>query len=136
MIARIVHFVELHWNEILKFTRRTEENINRWAARYGISTKAKDTYKNAKDNRRGRYVAVNLENDNTIEFRIFRGTLRYATFVSTLQLVYEICRFAIMLTDIELENMSWAEFVSKIDPDKKELLQYLEDKKLVESEVN
>ena len=135
-IARVVYFVEKHWDKLLKFSRRTEENINRWASRYGISSNAKDTYKNAKDNRRGRYVAVNLENDNTIEFRLFRGTLRYTTFAATLQLVYEICRFAIMLTDEELENMSWEEFVSTIDPNNKELLQYLREKKLMESEVN
>ena len=44
VISRIVYFVENHWNELLKFSRRTEANINRWASRYGISTTAKDTY--------------------------------------------------------------------------------------------
>lgn len=99
VISRIVYFVENHWNELLKFSRRTEENINRWASRYGISTTAKDTYKNAKEKRLGRYVAVNLENYHTIEFRIFKGTLRYKTFLATLQLVNEICRFSIQFDD-------------------------------------
>ena len=135
-IARVVFLVEKFWDKLLIFSRRTEANMNRWASRYGISSNTKDTYKNAKDNHYGRYVAVNLENDNTIEFRLFRGTLRYETFVAVLQLVYEICRFAIMLTDTEAENISWNEFVSKIDPNKKELLQYLKDKNLIESEVN
>lgn len=116
-IARVVHFVELHWNELLKFSRRTEDSINHWASRYGIMTTAKETYDNAKKKHTGRYVAVNLENVNTIEFRLFRGSLRYETFISVLQLVYEICRFAIMLSDKELENMSWSEFVLKIDKD-------------------
>ena len=35
VISRIVYFVENHWNELLKFSRRTEANINRWASRYG-----------------------------------------------------------------------------------------------------
>lgn len=34
VISRIVYFVENHWNELLKFSRRTEETINRWASRY------------------------------------------------------------------------------------------------------
>ncbi len=72
-ISRVVYFVENHWNELLKFSRRTEANMNRWASRYGISTTAKDTYKKAKDKHCGRYVAVNLENYSTIEFRLFRG---------------------------------------------------------------
>lgn len=136
VIARIVHFVELHWNEILKFTRRTEENINRWAARYGISTRAYDTYKNAKDKHMGRYVAVNLENCNTIEFRLFRGTLLYSTFAATLQLVDEICKDAMTLTDKEIESMSWSDFVINIPKEKKELIEYLKIKRLYVNEIN
>ena len=35
IISRILYFVEHHWNEIYKFSRRSEYSINRWAARYG-----------------------------------------------------------------------------------------------------
>ena len=135
VISRIVYFVENHWNELLKFSRRTEANINRWASRYGISTTAKDTYKNAKDKHMGRYVAVNLENYNTIEFRIFRGTLRYKTFIATLQLVHEICRFAVQLDDKKMEGLSWSEFVSLIPSDKPELIDYLKSKRLYINEI-
>lgn len=133
-ISRIVHFVEMHWNELLKFSRRTEENINRWASRYGISTTAKDTYKNAREKHCGRYVAVNLENYTTIEFRLFRGTLRYKTFLAILQLVDEICVLAIKLTDKELESMSWSDFVSQINTNKPELIDYLKAKRLYVNE--
>ena len=135
-IGRIVHFVELHWNEILKFTRRSEDAINRWAARYGVTSKAKDTYKNAKDKHMGRYVAVNLENSNTIEFRLFRGTLLYTTFAATLQLVDEICKMAINLTDKEIEDMSWSDFVIHIPKEKKELIEYLKSKRLYVNELS
>ena len=36
MIARIFYFVEHHWNELLRFSRRSEYAMNRWAARYGF----------------------------------------------------------------------------------------------------
>ena len=134
VISRIVYFVENHWNELLKFSRRTEININRWASRYGISTTAKDTYKNAKDKNKGRYTAVNLENNDTVEFRLFRGTLRYKTFIAALQLVYEICRFAIELDDKKMEGLSWSKFVSLITPEKKELIEYLKSKRLYVNE--
>ena len=134
VISRIVYFVENHWNELLKFSRRTEETINRWASRYGISTTAKDTYKNAKDKQMGRYVAVNLENYNTVEFRIFKGTLCYKTFLATLQLIYEICRFAIQMNDKAMERLSWSEFVAKIPSDKAELIEYLKAKRLYVNE--
>ena len=77
--------------------------MNHWASRYGISENTQDTYKKAKDKHMGRYVAVNLENYGTVEFRIFRGSLRYKTFIAALQLVDTICRLAIGLSDKELE---------------------------------
>lgn len=136
VIGRIVFFVEKHWNELVKLSRRAPYNLNRWASRYAtISSTTKETYDKAKGKCLGRYVAVNLENANTVEFRMFRGTLRYSTFIATLQLVYEICRFAIMLSDRELEEMTWSDFVMKIPPDKKELIEYLKAKRLYVNEL-
>ena len=78
----------------------------------------------------GRYVAVTLVNSDTIEFRLFRGTLRYKTFIATLQLVDEICCWAINMTDSEFEAMSWLDFVQRILPKKPELIDYLKEKRL------
>lgn len=132
VIARIVYFVETHWNKLLRFSRRTEENINRWASRYGVAGNPKETYKNAKDKRLGRYVAVNLENTNTIEFRLFRGTLRYETFLAALQLVEAICSVCKERNDAEIEKLSWNEFAEGIR--KKELADYLKARQLCREE--
>ena len=35
-IARLLYFVEKFWAELLRFSRRTQGQMNRWAARYGI----------------------------------------------------------------------------------------------------
>ena len=136
-VGRIVFFVEKHWNELVKFSRRTPENLNRWAARYAtISNTTEETYKKAKDKNMGRYVAVNLTNYDTVEFRLFRGTLRYKTFIATLQLVDEICQSAIYMTDKEMEELSWSDFVSKILPKKFELIEYLKAKRLYVNELS
>lgn len=130
-IARIVYFVEAHWNELLKFSRRTEANIMRWASRYGIAEDTKATYDKAKKGSFNRYVCVNLQNYNTVEFRIFRGTLKYETFMATLQLVHEICDKSISATDKEFESMCWSDFVKGISKeDKLELVTYLKSKDL------
>ncbi len=135
-IGRIVFFVEKHWNELVKFSRRTADNLNRWAAKYAsISNTTAETYTKAKDKNMGRYVAVNLENYNTVEFRLFRGTLCYKTFIATLQLVDEICFQAMCLTDREMEELSWSEFVSRILPKKTELIEYLKLKRLYVNEA-
>ena len=80
-------------------------------------------------------AAVNLENETTVEFRIFRGTLRYTTFMAALELVHEICRFAIQLDDKRMEALSWSEFVSLIPPDKEVLIEYLKAKRLYVNET-
>ena len=35
-IARLLYFVEKFWAELLRFSRRTQSQMNRWAARYGM----------------------------------------------------------------------------------------------------
>ena len=134
VISRILYFVEHHWLELVKFSRRTESSLNRWAARFGyeptpsaIMNKAKSYY--------GRYYAVNLCNRNTIEFRLFRGTLKLNTLLATLQLVDKICSTAMNLDDDELQALSWSEFVSHITHP--ELIQYLKERQLyINEEIN
>lgn len=135
VIARIVFFVENHWNELLKFSRRTEYTMNRWASRYGISESTQETYQKAKSKHLGRYTAVNIEtNQPTLELRLFRGTLRHQTFVATLQLVDEICNTCLNMDDEELEALSWSSFVLGIKG-KPELIEYLKSKRLYVNEL-
>lgn len=132
-IARVVYFIENHWQEMVRFSRRTEASLNQWASRYGILENTENTYKQAKDSHLGRYVAINLENADTIEFRIFRGTLRHSTFLASLQIVNEICRLAIALDDESMEGLSWYDFVHGIE-NKPELVAYLKEKNLYPEE--
>ena len=135
-IARVVFFVEKNWNELVKFSRRTIDSLNQWAAKYAtISSTTEETYKKAKDKRLGRYVAINLENYNTIEFRLWKGSLKHTTVLATLQLVDEICYCAINMTDKEMEDMSWLDFVQRILPNKAELIEYLKAKRLYVNEI-
>jgi len=134
-IARIVYFVESHWNELVKFSRRTSDSLMRWASRYGIMENIKNTYDKTKKGNLGRYVAVNLQNYNTVELRVFRGTLNIDTFYATLQFVDEICKRAMTMTDYEFEKMSWSDFVSRINKEEKpELINYLKLKQLYVNE--
>ncbi len=43
---------------------------------------------------RGRYVAVNLQNSETVEFRLFNGSLKLNTIYATLQFVSNLCLYA------------------------------------------
>lgn len=120
-----------YWAELLKFSRRTEYSMNKWAARYGYKHDPKEIMENAKKGGNGRYACVNITNWNTIEFRIFRGTLKANTIIATLELVDKVCDLALYLTDKEIANVSWTTFVKTLDATKhKELIAYLKERQL------
>ena len=130
-IARILFFVENHWNELLRFSRRTGKQMEKWAARYGRKDDPKAVLHSAKASENGRYTCVNLNCVDTIEFRMFRGTLKYNTLIATLQIVDRICDVALFLSDEEVQNLTWSEFVSSLREDKTpELIQYLKERRL------
>ncbi len=108
-IARILFFVENHWNELLKFSRRTPRQMENWAARYGRKDEPKEVLDSAKNSRKGRYTCVNLTNSDTIEFRMFRGTLKYNTIIATLQFVERVCDVAVAVPDALIKGMTWTD---------------------------
>lgn len=131
VIARILYFFERHWHELLKFSRRTAYQLNRWAARYGYKEQPKEILDHVKKNYVGRYTCVNLVNEETVEFRIFRGTLKYNTLIATLQMVNRICDVALILSDDELKALSWTSFVSQLSEEEyPELIAYLKERRL------
>lgn len=130
-IARILFFVEKHWEELVKFSRRTQQQLEKWADRYGLKNSPKEILNTAKGGY-GRYTCVNLSNRETIEFRIFRGTLKYNTLIATIQLVDRICQIAYSLSDQEIRNLSWTTFVSTCT--QPELIQYLKERRLYVNE--
>ena len=133
VIARILYFFEKNWEELLKFSRRTPRQLERWATRYGYKDQPKELLDHAKKGYHcGRYTSVNLTNTDTIEFRIFRGTLKYNTLIATLQLLDRICDVAICLTDDQVKAMSWTTFASGCT--QPELVQYLKERRLYVNE--
>ncbi len=132
-IARVLMFVENNWNEVLKFSRRTEEQMKRWAARYDIKEPDKLKEKAKEKSAADRYTCVNLKNKDTVEFRIFKGTLNFTDFAAALQLVNVLCDIAVSCSDEEAEVMTWADLSERLNFEKenyKELISYLTDKKI------
>lgn len=132
-IGRILYFFEKFWDELLKFSRRTLRQLERWAARYGYKENPRELLDHAKkDYGNGRYSCVNLQNHSTIEFRMFRGTLKYNTLIATLQLIDKICDVALYFNDDEIRQLSWTSFVSGCT--EPELVRYLKERRIFVNE--
>ena len=133
-IAKVILLVNRFWDShIVPFTRRDIYNLNRWGAKNCISINKTDSNREivrktkcSSNGGRGRYVAVNLRNNDTIEFRIFRGTLKYDTFIAILQFVDTICRFVKKISINDIDNIFWEDIFENTTH--KELLEYLESK--------
>lgn len=107
--------------------------MNRWAARYGYENDPKAILDKAKKDSKGRYAAVNLQNYHTVEFRMFRGTLKLNTLIAVLQMIDKICNAAVLMSDEQIRKLSWSDFAAKIT--EPELIQYLKERRLYVNET-
>ena len=131
-IARLLYFVEKFWAELLRFSRRTQSQMNRWAARYGIRLTPSEQISHAKNSCAGRYTPVNLTNPDTVEIRMFRGTLKPNTLKATLQMVNHLVEVAVAMSDTAVQDMSWFDFLDSVH--EPELIQYLKGRRLYVNE--
>lgn len=106
------------WTSLVIFSRREEGNLRRWAARPYLDVVPGTCYTDedltqialsTEDS--GRYQAVNLTNRDTVEFRLFRGTLKRDTILASLQLVDTLTHFAMSHTPTECFNANFADVI-------------------------
>lgn len=113
-IAKVLVFYNIFWDDLVKFSRRT--NPSQWAGKppIGIDVEHDDAYDTAKktlietrakeraeNGSRNRYLAVNLCPEKTVEFRLMRGTLRYETFMATVDFCIQVVLMA--------KEISWSD---------------------------
>lgn len=105
------------WEELVKFSRRTSGQLSDWASRPNIELDCEFTDSELTDmalrtEYDGRYQACNLCNGSTVEFRIFRGSLKRNTIIASIQLVSNLTKYAMTHTPTECKNATWADVVS------------------------
>ena len=111
--AKIVLIVDAIWDSIVRFSRRTESQLDDWAKKPSVDKDDPDRIAAAihavKDTR---YHAVNLMNTGSVEFRVFRGTLRRDTIIASLQLVSNICKYAMTHTAEECDSVTLSDILA------------------------
>lgn len=128
-ITKIVSFVNLNLNRFQILARRNGCSY----ATYKKIENGQDL-KNCKYSE-SRYEVINLGNRNTIEFRMFRGTLKHSSLISCIELVdatIEFCKNGNIGIGFIFKNpnRSWNKFLDYIKKDKKryaELIVYMEE---------
>lgn len=130
-IIKCIYLFEKYFNQFLIFSRRTENQLARWAMRY-FDDCTNITYKHCSDcknNFNGKYHAINLEPRDTIEFRFFKGTLKFSTVLASVQLVSNLIHICKDFTIEGVENVKFQDIVEYVKY--AELLEYSKDKGLI-----
>lgn len=135
-IAKIVIMMDKLWDYLVKFSRREYGQLH-WARKMNAFISEMDTEEEAVKKTKAaasgeRYHALNLQNCDTIEFRLFRGTLKLNTIMATLQFVDGMCRYAMAHTVKECLATSWTDLANSIDYP--EFRQYLRERDLTDDE--
>lgn len=139
-IAKIIYINERLWPKLVVFSRRTHEQIRKYAYRYLdeethddidiLQLFAEAKYKS------NRYFAINITPAHTIEFRIFRGTLNYKTFAATVEFVHFIVGFAKKLSLEDMQKLTWKMLTDAVlQADYKYLPAYLEKRDLIPKNI-
>lgn len=132
-IAKLLILIsEFYQSHILKFSRRKEHEL-RWCCDPAVMFEKDDNEetvigKMKYSKSKGRYQAVNLQNPSTVEFRIFKGTLKHTTFIAALQFVVVISEYAKNTKLADIPSTNWEDIFMSANFN--ELNEYLNERGL------
>lgn len=135
-LRKLLLFTETYKDELGRFSRRTSFNYCQFTSdRYrtehsSIESRYLKSSKVLKDMNKDcdRYQVINTGNRNTIEIRVFRGTLKYETFMATLEFVNNLIT---MVKEKETRKISFDSVISYKETEY--LKQYCEDRNIYNS---
>lgn len=128
VITKILYILEKFNDEICVIARRNN-NYSQFVGEGKNEKSAVELYKKYKD--KGKHVALNLTHKETIEFRCFKGTLKYETFLLTLEFVKNIIDYAKSVNIEDIELIQWSDLTDIFSD---ELVEYYNDR--LEKEMN
>jgi len=125
--AKLLYLFEKFWDKIVLIARR---GSSYYATRYGINQNDSllDLYAKSK-NAVNKYKVINLNNKDTCEIRIFKGTLNYNTFISTLEFVRTIIPIVKDLDIYKIQDITWDEIEINFSEELKEYIKDRENRK-------
>ena len=116
-ISKILYILEKFNDEICVIARRN----NSYSKFVGDGKNEKsvvELYAKYKD--KDKHVALNLKHKESIEFRCFKGTLKYETFILTLEFVKDIVDYAKSINIEEVELIKWSDLMDTFSDELKE----------------
>ncbi|EXG87760.1 putative amidoligase enzyme [Clostridium sp. ASBs410] len=103
-ISKLLYLFEKYWDKVELIARRSS---NRFARRFLLEEDDTPIDLYAKSQASDKYGAINLKHKDTVEIRIFKGTLNYNTYISTLEFVCAMVKIAKETDIYEIQYVTW-----------------------------
>ncbi len=126
-VAKLMILFDRFWEKLVRFSRRDYEQISSWCKKPDLCFN--EEYDDDNDivckskEYKGRYQAINITNSQTIEFRLFRGTLKVSTIKASIQFVNCMIDFVMQHSLRDCMKTGWGEIFA--DTSYPELAEYL-----------
>lgn len=127
VISKILYILEKFNDEICVIARRDNE-YSEFAGEKQNEDSIVELYSKYKD--KGKRAALNLQHKDTIEFRMFKSTLKYETFILTLEFVKDIIDYAKYVDIEEIELAKWSDLMNCFSTELREYYEFRYKKKV------
>ena len=122
-LSKLLYLFEKFWDNIVIIARR---NSNFYASRYNINNNDTILDMYAKTKNGSNHKIIDLTHKDTYEIRIFKGTLNYSTFISTLCFVKTIILYIKNIDIYDIQSIIWEDIYNQFDNN---LKQYFKERK-------
>lgn len=127
VISKILYIIEKFNDEICVIARR-DNDYSEFAGEKQNEDSIVELYGKYKD--KGKLAALNLQHKDTIEFRMFKSTLKYETFILTLEFVKDIIDYAKSVDIEEIELAKWSDLMNCFSSELRKYYEFRYQKKV------
>lgn len=127
VISKILYILEKFNDEICVIARRDNE-YSEFVGEKQNEDSIVELYGKYKD--KGKRAALNLQHNDTIEFRMFKSTLKYETFILTLEFVKDIIDYAKSVDIEEIELAKWSDLMNCFSSELRKYYEFRYQKKV------
>jgi len=103
-LYRFLKFFVENKEFIIAISQRKMEKLKKWANIEDDNDSSLIYKAKKKDGNNERYVAINLKNSQTIEIRIFRGTLNFNSFMKNIEFAHSLFMYTKENKDVSLDG--------------------------------
>lgn len=127
VVSKILYILEKFNDEICVIARR-DNDYSEFAGKKQNEDSIVELYSKYKD--KGKRAALNLQHKDTIEFRMFKSTLKYETFILTLEFVKDIIDYAKSVDIEEIELAKWSDLMNCFSSELRKYYEFRYQKKV------